>query len=112
MVSFREGGDLSCHDTPSTNVRCVSAQNALAILLLFVIVFNPSNFYAPLYGAAKYGNSSICIYLGNHLWYFLRILIFVHFFAHKYLLTYSIIVRCAILFLFWFVYLLFVVYVS
>ena len=50
---------------------------ALAILLLFVIGFNPYNIHAILHGAPVYGNISIYPYIGYLIRSFVRLLIFV-----------------------------------
>ena len=86
------------HSPPSLKV-----PGTLAIWLLLVIGFNPSNMYTLLHGSPMYSNSSVCPYLGYLIRAFIRLFIFVHFFvAHKYFLTYFINVLFVILFLFWF----------
>ena len=45
------------------------------ILLLSVVGFNPSNFYALLYGAPTYGDVSISLYSGYRIRAYVRLLI-------------------------------------
>ena len=49
----------------------------ICILLLYVIVFNPYNFYALLYGAPEYGYISICQYLGYFIEAYIWLLMFI-----------------------------------
>ena len=51
------------------------------IWLLFVILFNPYNIYAPFYSAPSYGNISICPYPGSWIGNLVRHLICIFFFC-------------------------------
>ena len=67
---------------------------AIAILLLFVIGFNPSNIYAILCSAPAYAGSSILPYMGYWIKAFIRLLILVRvFFMLYYFLKYFITVQ-------------------
>ena len=59
----------------------IEGTDAISILLLFVIGFNPSTIYTLLHGAQTYGNSSIFQYLGYWIRDLVRILIFICFFV-------------------------------
>ena len=56
--------------------------DAIDILLLLVIGFNPYNIYSLLYRDPTYGDSYFFPYLGYLIRAFIRILVFVRFFSH------------------------------
>ena len=86
---------------------------AIAILLLFVIRFDPCHIYALLYCPPAYGNSPICSYLSYWITSFVWLLIFVHFF--RALVLSRVLYKCVVYdydFHFDYFFILVVVYVS